>query len=481
MIVEEEAERMEAGDLRRSLINQRKPIIDDDIVSDETSKATFAVYLGALVAVCGSFTFGCAMGYSTAAESGITEDLGLSVAAFSVFGSSLTLGGMMGAVFSGKIADLIGRKHTLWFTQAFSSIGWLCICFSKDVLWLDFGRFFMGIGVGLISYVVPIYIAEITPKDIRGALVFSNQLMQNCGFSFVYLLGNLVRWRTLALICVIPCGLQFLGLFLIQESPRWLAKAGKEEEFESALQKLRAKNADISREAEEIRDIIQTLEDDSETGILYLFQRKYASSLIIGVGLMLLQQLSGSSGVTYYASNIFERAGVSVSVGTTALAVLMIPKALMGVVLVDRMGRRPLLMVSAIGMFLCSFLLGLSFCLQGLDISPDIVPILTFTGVLGYITTFALGMGGLPWVIMSEIFPINVKVSAGSLVTFTNWSIGWIITYTFNFMMEWSSSGTFFFFSGICAVTILFVWMLVPETKGRTLEEIQASLTHLLQ
>ncbi|XP_021898777.1 sugar transporter ERD6-like, partial [Carica papaya] len=117
----------------------------------------------------------------------------------------------------------------------------------------------------------------------------------------------------------------------------------------------------------------------------------------------------------------------------------------------------------------------------GLDISPDIVPILTFTGVLGYITTFALGMGGLPWVIMSEIFPINVKVSAGSLVTFTNWSIGWIITYTFNFMMEWSSSGTFFFFSGICAVTILFVWMLVPETKGRTLEEIQASLTHLLQ
>lgn len=481
MVVEEEVERMETGELRRSLINQTKPIIDDDIISDETSKATAAVYLGTFVAVCGSFSFGSAMGYSTAAESGIMEDLGLSVAAFSVFGSSLTLGGMIGAVFSGKIADLIGRRHTLWFTEIFCSIGWLAIAFSKDVWLLDFGRLFLGIGVGLISYAVPIYIAEITPKDVRGAFVFSNQLMQNCGFSFVYLLGNVVRWRTLALLCVIPTGIQLVGLFFIQESPRWLAKAGKEKEFKYALQKLRGKNVDISREAEEIRNIIEILESDSERGFLYLFQRKYANSLLIGVGLMLLQQLSGSSGVTYYASNIFEKAGVSISVGTTALAVLMIPKALMGVVLVDKMGRRPLLMISGIGMFLCSFLLGLSFCFQGLGISPEIVSVLVFTGVLGYITTFAMGMGGLPWIIMSEIFPINVKVSAGSLVTFTNWSVGWIITYTFNFMMEWSSSGTFFFYSVMCGVTILFVWRLVPETRGRTLEDIQASLTNLLQ
>ncbi|KAK0599010.1 hypothetical protein LWI29_001506 [Acer saccharum] len=327
---------MEEGLLGESLIiDEAKPLCRNGSssatdMSERSSKSstTAVVVLSTLVAVCGSFCYGSASGYSSPAESGIMEDLGLSVAAYSVFGSIMTVGGMIGAIFSGRIADIFGRK-----------------------------------GV----------------------------------------------------------------------------KIGREKEFENALQRLRRKNSDCSEEATDIRDHLETSQQHSEAGILDLFQRKYANSLIIGVGLMLLQQFGGATALAYYASSIFVEAGVSSSIGSASVAIIQIPAVVLGVLLMDKAGRRPLL--------------------------------------LGASVSNSIGLTGIPWVIMSEIFPINVKASAGSLVTLVHWSCSWIVTYTFNFMMEWSSAGTFFIFAGVHAATVLFTAKMVPETKGKTLEEIQAALT----
>lgn len=191
---------------------------------------------------------------------------------------------------------------------------------------------------------------------------------------------------------------------------------------------------------------------------------------------MVLQQFGGVNGIAYYASAIFESAGFSSRIGTIGMVVVQVPMTLVGVLLMDKSGRRPLLMISAAGTCLGCFLIGLSFLLQALELWKELTPIFALVGVLVFTGSFSLGMGGIPWVIMSEVFPINMKGLAGSLVTVVNWLGSWIVSYAFNFLMDWSSEGTFFMFSIVCGLTVLFVAKLVPETKGRTLEEIQASM-----
>ncbi|RHN49322.1 putative major facilitator, sugar transporter, major facilitator superfamily [Medicago truncatula] len=223
-----------------------------------------------------------------------------------------------------------------------------------------------------------------------------------------------------------------------------------------------------------IREFTEASQQQTEANIFGLFQLQYLKSLTVGVGLIILQQFGGVNAIAFYASSIFVSAGFSRSIGTIAMVVVQIPMTALGVILMDKSGRRPLLLISASGTCLGCFLVSLSFYLQ--DLHKEFSPILALVGVLVYTGSFSLGMGGIPWVIMSEIFPINVKGSAGSFVTFVHWLCSWIVSYAFNFLMSWNSAGTFFIFSTICGLTILFVAKLVPETKGRTLEEVQASL-----
>uniref|UniRef100_A0A1J3H914 Sugar transporter ERD6-like 18 n=2 Tax=Noccaea caerulescens TaxID=107243 RepID=A0A1J3H914_NOCCA len=466
MMVVEEERSIEEGLLQ--LKNQN---------DDSDCRITACVILSTFVAVCGSFSFGVSIGYTSGAEIGIMKDMGLSIAQFSAFGSLSTVGAAVGALFSGKMAIILGRKGTMWVSDILCITGWLSIAFSKDVMWLNFGRISSGIGIGLISYVVPVYIAEITPKHVRGTFTFSNQLLQNAGIAMVFSFGNFINWRTMALLGALPCFIQGIGLFFVPESPRWLAKVGTDKELENSLLHLRGRDADISREASEIQVMTKMVEGDSKSSFYDLFQRKYRYTLVVGIGLMFVQQFSGSSAVIFYASTIFIKAGFPVAIGSTMLGLFMIPKAMVGLILVDKWGRRPLLLTSAFGMSITCMLLGLAFALQKMQLLPELTPVLTFLCVMLYIATYAIGLGALPWIMMSEIFPMNIKVTAGSIVTLASWSSSSIVTYAFNFLFEWSTQGTFYIFGAIGGAALLFIWLLVPETKGLSLEEIQVWLT----
>ncbi|KAG6646501.1 hypothetical protein CIPAW_07G013200 [Carya illinoinensis] len=397
------------------------------------TRSTAVLCICTFAAACAAFTGGCLASYSSLAESGIIADLGLTVAEYSVFGSIMTGGAMLGAVISGRMTDFIGRRRvcmffkytipllleymnnikTLWVLDIFYIVGWLAIIFAEGAWLLDLGRLSLGIGFGLTCYVGPVYLAEITPKNVRGLLMSISQSMTGYGASFTFLVGSFVTWRSLAIIGCIPSLLLLLALFFIPESPRWL-------------------------------DYIenQRLQQNSDDNVLNLFRRKYLHIVIIGVGLMVVQTSDGLCGFLFYMSEIFDSAGISSTLGFILVAVVQ---------------------ASATGQCLGCFLTGLSYFLQV------------------YMGSYAFGMAQIPWIVVSEILPINVKGSAGTLCNLVNWFCSWVVSYTFNYSFSWSPTGTFFIYAGMCGFGVAFIAKLVPETKGRTLEEIHASLTHIMQ
>ncbi|VAH25138.1 unnamed protein product [Triticum turgidum subsp. durum] len=438
-------------------VESKKPLL---VARNNRASSIWVVVASTAVAVAGSFVFGISVGYSSPSQEGIMRDLHLSLAEYSVFGSILTIGAMLGAIVSGTIADRVGRRCAMAISDVFCILGYLLIVFSKNSVWLDLGRLSIGCGIGLLSYVVPVYISEITPKNLRGRFAAVNQFMICCGASLAYALGTCITWRTLAIVGVTPCLLQLVGLLVIPESPRWLAKIGHSGALEEALQKLRGKETDISEEAADIKDFTEKLQHLPQSKMLDLFQKDYIHA-VVGVGLMVLQQFGGVNAICFYASEIFVSAGFSSgNTGMLAMVAVQIPMTALGVLLLDKAGRRPLLMVSAAGTCLGCLLVGLSFLSKEHHWAKDLNVALALTGIL--------------------IFPIHMKGSAGSLVTLVSWLGSWIVSYAFNFLLLWSSYGTFFMFASICGLTVVFVERLVPETKGRTLEEIQASMNSSL-
>ncbi|KAH1258245.1 Sugar transporter ERD6-like 7 [Glycine max] len=395
----------------------REPLVVGEQNHHANKGHPWMVYFSTFIAVCGSYEFGACAGYSSPTQDAIRKDLSLSLAEYSLFGSILTFGAMVGAITSGPLADFIGRKGAMRVSSAFCVAGWLVIYFSEGPVPLDIGRLATGYGMGVFSYVVPVFVAEIAPKELRGALTTLNQFMIVTAVSVSFIIGNVLSWRALAIIGLVPTAVLLLGLFFIPESPRWLAKRGHKKDFVAALQILRGKDADISEEAEEIQ---------------------------IGIGLMVCQQFGGINGICFYASSIFEQAGFSPTIGTITYACLQL---------------------SGSGLVAGCIFAAVAFYLKVHEVGVEAVPALAVTGILVYIGSFSIGMGAIPWVVMSEIFPVNVKGLAGSVATLTNWFGAWLCSYTFNFLMSWSSYGTFILYAAINALAILFIIVAVPETK----------------
>ncbi|KAL5837956.1 hypothetical protein ACOSQ3_015125 [Xanthoceras sorbifolium] len=456
---------------------------EDDVDSSVTAAFVFSSSLPCAATLFLDVVSVVNAGYSSLAESGIMKDLGLSLAAYSVFGSAMTIGGLMGSLVSGKVADLIGRKARpgRWILE-------------ESPMELESDLLVMR--CILDTSQAPIYVSEIAPKNIRGALTSANVTQLFC------------RVLQLMFSFVVPCLVQVCGTFFIPESPRWLAKIGRGNEIDAILRFFRGKNANISLESANIKDCTEAFQKLSEDRILNLFQRRYDYSLMVSlrrkvgkinvfVGLDFRRY---TTALCYYASSIFEKANISCKVGTISVAIIQVhdlyklqmkvnfwlvqfTSFILSVMLVDKSGRKPLLLVSAIGTCLCCFLVGLSFCLQNFHNWKEIVTILGFIGILGFILTYAIDLAGIPPIIMSEVFPINIKGSAGILVTFLGNSCSWIVSYFFNrYLNRIHRFVVNFIFSQSLHVIIsfLFVAKLVPEIKGRTLEETQASMNQLL-
>ncbi|KAL0712037.1 hypothetical protein Bca4012_019015 [Brassica carinata] len=445
------------------------------LLSEISNASTRAFVLAFTVGSCGAFAFGCIIGYSAPTQSSIMKDLNLSITDYSLFGSILTVGLILGALICGKLTDLVGRVYTIWITNILFIIGWFAIAFAKTVWLLDLGRLLQGISIGISAYLGPVYITEIAPRKLRGAACSMSQLFTGVGISVVYALGTVVAWRNLAILGSILSLMILPLLFFIPESPRWLAKVGREKEVEEILSRLRGANSDVSDEAGEILAYTEHVKQQGDdSGFLKLFQRKYAFSLTIGVVLIALPQLGGLSGYSFYTESIFISTGVSSDVGFISTSIVQMLAGVLGTMLVDVSGRRSLLLVSQAGMFLGCLATAISFFLKENRCWKTGTPILALISVTVYFGSYGLGMGSIPSIIASEIYPVDVKGAAGTMCGLASSISSWLVAYSFSFLFQWSTTGTFLMFTTVTGIGFVFIAKLVPETKGKSLEEIQS-------
>ncbi len=408
-------------------------------------KATFFAFVAAL----GGFLFGFNTSIISPALLFMTPEFGLTRLSQEMVVSILLVGALIGALTGGILADRFGRKRALGMTIVLFIIGSLILFWSQGIVQILVARFILGWGVGLTSLVAPLYIAEIAPPDHRGTLVSLNQFLITVGILFAYWIGyvygRLSDWRDMILIGMIPAALQGLLLLFIPETHSWQIhahqlKTGKSHYFE-------------------------------EWGRLFHFPMR--KPFLIGITVSGLQQLTGINTVIYYAPQIFTLAGKSVPqealLATFFVGAINVIVTLFALWLIDRVGRRPLMICGLIGMGMALLSLGIAFFYT----SP-LTPTISLISLMLYISFFALSLGPCAWLIISEIYPRESRGRAMGVATSVNWLCNYLVSLTFLSLLDLlGASNTFWLYSLICALGIWFVWKFLPETKGKTLEEIQ--------
>jgi SP family galactose:H+ symporter-like MFS transporter len=443
----------------------------------------------AMVIMLAGVLFGYDQGVISGALDGIKKDFHVSTFLLEVITSWVTLGAMAGALVAGALADRVGRRLTILLASALFIAGAVIEAVAPGSFVLVLGRLVVGFGVGVASVAAPLYAAEMAPTRLRGRFVSLYQLAITIGIFIAYLVDFVLShgsgWRAMLGVSAVPALLLVLAVWPLSDSPRWYMQAGRRTDAEQSLRKV----VGVEDVAADLDTMQAAIDEDAsiDAGWRTVFAPQWRRPLIIGVTLAVLQQLTGINAVIYYANQIFEAAGfispTSQSLATLwAIGAVNVVATFVAVVWVDRFGRKPLLFVGTTGMGISLVVVGAMF-LKLSNITPGgVAPtattgegLITLVALVVFIASFAFSLGPIVWTIINEIFPSHVRGKAVAIATAANWFAAWLVAQFFLTLVDViTTTGVFWVFAGFCAITFWFVLRYVPETKGRSLEQIQA-------
>lgn len=415
-------------------------------------------------------------------EPNFVGEYGFSVPAepWSWIGSTSGLGAAAICVLIGTIINMWGRKLTMLLLVVPFVIGWALVTWPQNIAMLVVGRALLGISGGAFCVTAPTYTGEIAQKEIRGSLGSYFQLMLTVGILFVYVLGAYVNLFTLNVVClVIPIVFGAIFVFM-PETPMYLVSKGRDDEAAKSFKWLRGSEYDYSAELAELQ-VEHREKQAAKVSIMSALMRKASiKALGISMGLMFFQQMSGINAVIFYSGAIFKDAntGIEPTLATIIVGVMQVVATFVSTLVVDKLGRRILLLASIGVMTICTILLGVFFVMQTNDTeSVENLGWLPIVAMSVFIILFSLGFGPIPWMMIGEIFAPDIKGVASSMAGSFNWILAFVVTKTFGNIQDAIGKGeTFFLFAGFSVLGIIFVFFAIPETKGKSLNEIQLML-----
>ncbi|XP_045495405.1 facilitated trehalose transporter Tret1 isoform X4 [Colias croceus] len=446
-------------------------------------------YIAALSATLGALAAGSMLGWSSPVILKITQDnstdynFSVSESQGDWVSSLINLGAAAVCFPIGLIMDILGRKKTMLFLTLPFTLGWLLITFASNVGMLMAGRFITGIAGGAFCVTAPAYTSEIAQDSIRGTLGSYFQLMITVGILFAYAVGSYTSVFVFNILCTLIPIVFAIIFFFMPESPNFLVVKGRHDEAREALIRLRGRNYDVDSELSNLQTKAEDAKNNPVSFLSAITKKTALKAVLICYALMLFQQLSGINAVIFNTSKIFTSAGAAIepAIATIIIGVIQVLATFVSSLVVDKLGRRILLLFSALVMCICSTALGVYFFLQDTHgSSSSIVEALSWLPLLSlslFIIAFSLGFGPIPWMMAGELCLIDIKAFVGSTAGTFNWLLSFTVTSTFNSLNNAIGSGqVFWLFAGIMVIGFIFIFFIVPETKGKSVDEIQIML-----
>lgn len=436
------------------------------------------VYVVASVAALGGLLFGYDTGVISGALLFIGQDFQLNAFLEGFIVSSLLLGAMVGAGVSGALSDQLGRRTIILVAAVVFAVGAIGAGLAPSLWVLLFFRFGLGLGVGAASALVPSYISESAPTEVRGSLSSLFQLAITIGILLAYLVNGafamVESWRWPLGLAFVPAAVLFAGMYFLPETPRWLVSKDREEEARRVLCRSRSEE-EADREVREIRELER--EEEEQAGYGELFAPWVRPMILVGVGLAILQQLVGINTVIYYAPSIIQATGLEAMasiLSTIGIGVVNVLMTVVAILIIDRVGRKPLLLVGLAGIIVSLLLIGAAFLFPGLS---GVISWVTLAGLILYVASFAVSFGPLLWVMLPEIFPVRARGAGTGLSSLSNWGANFVVAQAFLPLVALvGRTAVFWGLAVICVLAAIFVYFVVPETRGRSLEEIESDL-----